>query len=259
MNMIFATVCIGEDRRSDTMHLLNDLRNLDCNVFVLTNINLHLDHFQFSNVIEKKIETSFWTDFQRFEIIKIAFEETKSDYVYYLDCDSRFIDFRIEKFNIQKFEKKISEIDFDVLCPLFLSQAKNQLEKPIEDEDKNKRGFTFGYEEVINFFKKNNNSYELDLNNQAPLETVLIFKRSENMQLYLSKLIDFSKILILEEIKNNRKQIAPACGFAMTMLKNVFNIKIVESPAVYHFFKGNFLKEVFPFNFKININEKLFD
>jgi predicted O-methyltransferase YrrM len=258
--MVFATVCIGEDRRSELMHLLNDIRNLECKIFVLTNIDLHLDHFQFFNVIEKKINTIQWNDFQRFEIIKFALSQIEEDeYVYYLDSDSRFIDCRIEKFDLLKFKKRLSAENFDIMCPLFLAQVKEQLVKPDENENKNIRGFTFGYEAVIEYFKKINNNYDSDVFNKAPLETLLIFKRSEKMIKYINELINFSRILIDEELKNARSIPAPACGFAMAMLKNIFEINIIESPLVYHFFKGNFLREVFPFNFKINTKERIFE
>lgn len=256
--MIFATVCVGENRRADLMHLLNDIRNLNCKIFVLTNINLNLEHFQFYNVIEKKINVNFWTDFQRFEIIKQAFEESEEDYVYYLDCDSRFVDFRLEKFDSVKFEKLLDGLDFDLMCPMFLSPAKEQIVKPKDDENKNIRNFTFGYEEIIRYFKKINKNYDLDVLNRTPLETLLIFKRSEKMISYIEELINFSKVLIEEDLKNNRKHLGAACGFAMAMFQNVFEIKLIESFLVYHFFKGNFLREVFPFNFKVDINQKVF-
>lgn len=259
VKMVFATVCIGQDRRAELMHLLNDIRNLDCKIFVLTNMDLNLNHFQFFNVIEKKINTNQWNDFQRFEIIEFALSQIEEgEYVYYLDSDSRFIDCRTEKFDLLKFKKRLSAENFDIMCPLFLAQVKDQLAKPDENEDKNIRGFKFGYEPVIEYFKKINNNYDADLFNKAPLETLLIFKRTEKMIQYLNELINFSHILIDQEFKNQRRLPAPACGFAMAMLKNVFEINIIESALVYHFFKGNFLKEVFPFNFKMDANEKVF-
>lgn len=257
--MTFATVCIGEERRSDLMHLLNDIRNIDHEIFVLTNIDLHLEHFQFSNVIVKKINTNYWTDFQRFEIIKKAMQESAHEYIYYLDCDSRFINFRSEKFDAILFEKLLSKLDFDIICPLFLTECRNQLMKPEKDENKNNRGFTFGYDSVIEYLKNKNKNYEIDIFNRAPLETLLIFKKSEKVENYLNELLNFSKILINEELQSGRKHIAPACGFAMAALQNVFNIKIIENSIVYHFFKGNFLREVFPFNFKINKEEVVFN
>lgn len=256
--MIFATVCIGEQRRPDLMHLLNDIRNIDHKIFVLTNIDLHLDHFQFSNVIQKKIDVDYWTDFQRFEIIKKALQEGGHEYVYYMDCDSRFINFRSEKFQAVAFEELLSKADFDIMCPLFLTECRNQLVKPTDDENKNNRGFTFGYDSVVNYLKSKNQNYEMDVLNKAPLETLLIFRKSDKIEDYLDELMNFSKILIKEEVRSGRKHIAPACGFAMAMLQNVFNIKIIENSIVYHFFKGNFLREVFPFNFKIDIEDKVF-
>ena len=47
----FTTVCIGEERRSETMNLLNDLRNLNFKTYILTNIDFDLEKYQFENVI----------------------------------------------------------------------------------------------------------------------------------------------------------------------------------------------------------------
>jgi len=101
--MIFVTVCIGEERRIDTMHLLNDLRNLDYKVYLLTNINFDLEKFQFYNVVILKSESDSWSDFDRFKVIKHALLNENDDYIYYLDCDSRFFNFRNEKFDKNKF------------------------------------------------------------------------------------------------------------------------------------------------------------
>jgi hypothetical protein len=257
--MIFVTVCIGEERRSDLMHLLNDLRNLDYNCFILTNLDLELDRFQFENAIVKKTNRKNWTDYQRFEIIKSSLEETNEKYIYWLDCDSRFVNFRNEKFDKEKFEATLDKFDFDMMCPFFLESVKNQLGEPEENENKSIRNFKFGYDSVNCYFKNINPNYEKDLELSSPLETCILFKRSEKLINYMDELINFSMILEKEDIKNKREHLACSCGFAMRMLQGTFDIKIIDSPVVHHFFKGNFLKEVFPFNFKIDKNMRILD
>ena len=128
--MIFVTICIGEERRNDTMHLLNDLRNLDYKVYLLTNIEFDIQKFQFYNVKIVKLDVDSWNDFQRFQIIKTAFLNETDEYVYYLDSDSRFFNFRNEKFDKEKFENLLSTIDFDIMCPWFLDPIKTQLIPP---------------------------------------------------------------------------------------------------------------------------------
>ena len=113
--MIFVTICIGEERRNDTMHLLNDLRNLDYKVYLLTNIEFDIQKFQFYNVKIVKLDVDSWNDFQRFQIIKTAFLNETDEYVYYLDSDSRFFNFRNEKFDKEKFENLLSTIDLSLI------------------------------------------------------------------------------------------------------------------------------------------------
>ena len=94
----FVTVCIGENRRMETMHLLNDIRNLNLPIYLLTNLDFELERFQFDNVITITNDVDHWTDYERFKVILKSLNDGY-DYVYYLDCDSRFIDFRKEKYN----------------------------------------------------------------------------------------------------------------------------------------------------------------
>ena len=81
-------------------HLLNDLRNLDYSCFLLTNLELNLENFQFYNVNIIKTETTFYHDFLRYELILNIFEHTNDSEIYYLDCDSRFFDFDKNDWNI---------------------------------------------------------------------------------------------------------------------------------------------------------------
>jgi hypothetical protein len=256
--MVFATVCIGEDRRSDTMHLLHDLRNLDYKVFLYTNIDFDFERFQFSNVHVIKTEEKVWNDFQRFIPIKTAFELTNDEFVYYLDCDSRFFNFRDEKFDKNKFEQLLVSKNFDIMSPHELDPVITQLNPPNPNEDKNIRQYHFGFESVIQYLKSKNLNYDNDVLRGSPLETVLLFRKSDKMILFLEELLNFSKLLIHEEEKIGRKHVAPGCGFAMRLLSGVYGLNIVINGIVCHFFKGNFLREVFPFNFKIWKEEKIF-
>lgn len=257
--MVFATVCIGEDRRSDTMHLLHDLRNLDYKVFLYTNIDFDFEKFQFSNIHVIKTEEQIWHDFQRFIAIKTAFELTNDEFVYYLDCDSRFFNFRDEKFDKTKFEQLIASKYFDIMTPHEMDPTFRQLGPPDPNEFKEIRQYHFGFDSVIEYFKSRNPNYEQDILKGSPLETVLLFRRSNNMMLFLEELLTFSKLLIYEEEKFERKHIAPGCGFAIRLLSGVYGLNIVVDNISCHFFKGNFLREVFPFNFKIRKQDKIFD
>lgn len=256
--MVYALVCFGEDRRIETMNLLNDLRNLNQKVFVLTNIDLHLNHFQFYNVVEVKTNTRDWTCFERFKIIKYAFDNSDDEFVYYLDSDSRFFDFREEKFDSNRFELLLKTIDFDIMCPSFLFAIKHQLEKPDLNENKNIRNFKFGYDNILNYLKLKSDKYYEIIENPTPLETVLIFRRSVKLYDYMNELIIFSNMLIIQDINNGRIHKACASGFAMAYFSYVYNIKIIENKISHHFFKGNFIKEVFPYNQKIDIKDNIF-
>lgn len=256
--MVFAVVCFGEDRRHETMHLLHDLRNLGQKVYLLTNIDMHLSHFQFNNVIELKSYEEKWNDFQRFLVIKYAFEHSGENYVYYLDSDSRFFNYRDEKFDMEKFYTLLDNTNFDVMSSCFLEPIKTQLVPPNPDENKDIRNFTFGHQSIIDYFKSKDPNYDTIINYKQPLETVLIFKRSEKMFSYINDMIETMHLLKSEDEKFGRKHLACACGFAMTYMSHVHNINIVTSKIVYHFFKGNFTKEVFPFNRQVNLTEKLF-
>lgn len=255
--MIFASVCIGEDRVTETLHLLNDLRNIDSSIYLLTDQDINYDFYQFSNVIPIKT-THAWTDFERFISIKKAFLETDAKYVYYVDSDSRFFNCYKEKFNEEKFINLLDTIDFDILSSWTLDPVRLQLEAPNPNENKEIRNYKFGFEPLIHFFKQKDPNCDSLLDTGSPLETVLIFKRSEKMIEYLNDLLEVRQILLQEEEKIDRKIKASACGFAMRMLQNAHNIKIVQNKIVYHFFKGNFLREVFPFNFKIDYNERTY-
>lgn len=255
--MIFAIISMGEDRRYETMHLLNDLRNLNHTVYLLSNIDFHLDHFQFNNVKLFKTSKNDWDDFERFHIIKRAIVDTE-DYVYYLDSDSRFFDLRNEKYSKLNFIDKLNSLDFDIMCSWWLDPIEKQLEKPDPEENKNIRNFKFGHDNIINYIKnKTSNYYDDIIKNPTPLESLLIFRKNNKILYFIDEMISIQNILIEEDTRINRIHKAAACGFAMGCMSNKYDIKIISNPLVYHYFKANFTKEVFPFNFNIDINEKI--
>jgi len=256
--MIFASVCIGSDRVTETLHLLNDIRNIDSKLFLLTDQNIDFNFYQFNNVVPIKTDNP-WTDFERFFAIKKAFEDTDSKYVYYVDSDSRFFNGRVEKYNEEKFLKLLDTIDFDIMSGWTLDPTKLQLEPPNLNENKDIRNFKFGFDELLNYFKAKDSNFDNLKELGTPLETVLIFKRSEKMLRYIDDLLYVRALLIKEETKIERKIKASACGFAMRMLQGAHNINIVQNKLVYHYFKGNFLREVFPFNFRIECHEKIYN
>lgn len=256
--MVFAIVCFGEERRYETMHLLHDLRNLGQKVYLLTNIDMRLSDFQFNNVIELKSGETQWNDFQRFIVIKYAFEHSGEEYVYYLDADSRFFDFRLEKFDNEKFHNLLDNTSFDIICSIFLDPIKTQMVTPNPNENKDIRNFTFGHDSIIDYFKLKDQNYTEIINQRQPLETVLIFRKSDKMTKFLNDMLEVMNLLIMEDKKIGRKHLACACGFAMTYISHVHKIEIISNKLVHHFFKGNFTKEVFLFNRPIQINERIF-
>ena len=104
---------------------------------------------------------------------------------------------------------------------------------------------------------KDQNYMEI-INQRQPLETVLIFRKSDKMTKFLNDMLEVMNLLIMEDKKIGRKHLACACGFAMTYISHVYKIEIISNKLVHHFFKGNFTKEVFLFNRPIQINEKIF-
>lgn len=256
--MIFATVCIGEDRRSDLYHLLNDLRNLSFKVYVLTNINIDTINFQFENIVIIKTDLNFYHDFYRYQLVKTIFENENTDYVYYLDCDARFIDFRNEKFNNEKFIKLIESKKFDILNAWMCDNVKLFFEKPDVNENKNIRQFKYGYEILKTWFEENYPNYNNLMHLNNTWEGHLIFKKSEKLNIFLTKIIDIGNLLIDADIANNRKEIACTSSALITLLSNLVGLDLKTDKITHHFFKCNFLREIFPFNFKIDKNEKIF-
>lgn len=248
---------MGEDRRHETMHILNDLRNLNHAVYLLSDIDFNLEHFQFYNVKLFKTDKKDWDDFERFHIIKKAMIDTE-DYVYYLDSDSRFFDLRNEKYNKINFINKLNSINFDIMCSWWLDPIEQQLEKPNPNENKNIRNFKFGHDSIINYIKnKLSDSYSNVIKNSTPLESLLIFRKSDKILDFIDEMINIQNLLREEDTKIGRIHKASACGFAMGCMKDKYNIDIISNPLVYHYFKANFIREVFPFNFTIDINEKI--
>jgi hypothetical protein len=254
--MIFAIISMCEDRRYETIHLLNDLRNLNHIVYLLSDIDFDLERFQFHKVKSFKTDKKDWDDFERFHIIKKAMMDT-DDYVYYLDSDSRFFDLRIQKYNKLNFIDKLNSINFDIMCSWWLDSIEKQLEKPDPNENKNIRNFKFGHNNIINYFKTKIVNYDTIIKNPTPLESLLIFRKSDKILQFINEMINIQNLLIQEDTNIGRIHKAAACGFAMGTMSNSYDIKIISNPLVYHYFKANFTREVFPFNFNIDINEKV--
>jgi len=256
--MVFTLVCFGSDRIYDTLHLLNDLRNINVTVYLLTDQEIDLTYYQFDNVFIIKTNSEY-NDFERFKIIETAFIKNPNvNYVYHLDCDSRLFDMREEKFNINNFISLLDLKSFDIMCSWFIDPIKTHLEKPNPNENKDIRNNKYGFDSVIDFFHRNVPNYDLVIQNSIPLETVLIFKRSDKLFSFISDMHLISDIIVNEEKKIGRKIKVSGCGFAMGLLGQKHQLNIISDEIVYHFFKGNFIREVFPFNFKIDKNKKIF-
>ena len=252
----FTTVCIGEERRSETMHLLNDLRNLNFKTYLLTNIHFDLEKYQLENVILIKNDVDYFTDFERFKVIKKALQDS-NDFVYYLDCDSRFFNFRDEKFDGQRFEKLLQNTSFDIMCSWIGDPIRNQLDKPNESENRSIRNFQFGHEKVIEYLNSKIPNLDNLLGMGSPLEGVLIFKNHPKLIDFCDELLEYYEILKQEDLKFGRNHIALGGGLALSLFSQSKGINLNMNPISHHFFKPNFEKELFPFNFKINKNEKI--
>jgi hypothetical protein len=259
--MVFATVAIGEERISTLLHLLNDMRNVGEKIYVLTNLEVDLDFYFFDNVVLVKTEKD-WSTFRELELIRDIFLTTDETVVYKLDLDSRLFDFRHEKYNKQKFAKLIDSINFDVLYSWSLGSAVNarwHLRPPEENENKDVRNYTYGHPEVISHLKKKLPCYEDLLDKESILESVLIFKRGENVINFLTEVAEVGELIETCDKKIGRKHWAHSSGFVMGMYADYFNINFVKSDLTYHYFKPNFLTEVFLWRWNMSKEVKLYN
>jgi hypothetical protein len=257
--IVFATVAIGKDRKDDLLHLLNDIRNLNQTIYVLTDIEIDLKYYQFNNVVLIK-GSEEWTCFKKFSLIKHIFETTEYDYVYYLDCDTRFFDFREEKFDYQLFEKTIQSINFDLLYSWGLGDTVNiqyHLRPPMEKENKNIRNHTRGHKKILSYLQDKLPNYEEVIKKETILEGTLVFKKTDNILRYLDELIYFGELLRLEDEAIGRKHKANGSGFALALFADFYNINLVKDYIVCHFFKANFLKEVMLWGMNMSVKEKV--
>lgn len=245
--MIFATVAIGENTRNDLMHLLNDIRNIDQRIYVYTDLEIDLNKFQFYNVTLIKTDQK-WTDFRRFELYNYIFKNTDENLIYYMDCDSRFFNFRHEKYDQTKFENLINSINFDIMSSWELGDVVNvkwHLQSPTEGENKFKRNYTHGHVELINYLKSRIHNYEDQLEKVVYLESVLLIKKSEKIISYFDELITIGELIKKCDENIGRHHVAHGCGFCMSLFSEKYDINIIKNFAVANFFKPNFLNEIF--------------
>ena len=238
------------------MHLLNDLRNLDFKTYLLTNIDFDLEKYQFENVVLIKNDVDFFTDFERFKVIKRALEDS-SEFVYYLDCDSRLLDFREEKFNKQKLERLLQNTNFDIMCSWIGDPIRSQLDKPSEMENKEIKNFQFGHEKVINFLNTKISNFKNYLDMGSPLEGILIFRNDPKIIEFCDDILEYYEVLKEEDLKFGRNHVALGGGLALRLFSENKGINLDMNSMSHHFFKPNFDKELFPFNFRINKDEKI--
>lgn len=258
--MVFATVAIGEDRKATLLHLLNDMRNIDEVIYVITNIDLDLKFYHFENVVLVKTSKD-WSTFRELELIKYIFDNTNEEIIYKLDLDSRFFDFREEKYDKQKFNSLISSLNFDVLYSWSLGNVVNvewHLRAPEENENKEVRNYTYGHPEVIAHLKERLNNYNELLTRESFLESVMIFKRSEKLLKFLDEVIYVGELIEKCDKSINRKHWAHSSGFVLSMFADKYNINFVKSEITYHYFKPNFLTEVFLWGWNMSKQIKLY-
>jgi hypothetical protein len=259
--MVFATVAIGEERRPTLLHLLNDMRNIGEKIYVLTNLEIDLDFYFFDNVVLVKT-TKDWSTFRELELIRDIFLTTNETVVYKLDLDSRLFDFRIEKYNKQKFSDLIDSINFDVLYSWSLGSAVNarwHLRPPEEGENKEVRNYTYGHLEVIEHLKNKLTNYDELLEKESILESVLIFKKSNSIISFLNEVIEVGELIEKNDKKIGRKHWAHSSGFVMGMFIDLFKLNFVKSELTYHYFKPNFLTEVFLWRWNMGKDIKIYN
>ena len=260
--IVFTITAKGEKIRGDLLHLLNDLRNLDLPVFVLTDLSIDLDYLRYDNVqlVECKKK---WSCFDKLTIAKHAFNNTDVDYVYSLDADSRFVNYRTEKFNKQSFLTLLDSISFDVLCSWDLGEKTNaewhlKSVDPNELREPGRRYYNYGFDSVIEFLRDDLPNYNKSIkesNPHLPLENVMIFKRSLKLFDYMDNLLKLNKIIVKEHSLCGRDT-GPVSGFAMALYVDKYDINIHISPIACQFFSPNFVNEMplwnsYPKNFNI--------
>ena len=248
--IVFAITAKGEKIRGDLLHLLNDLRNLDLPVFVLTDLSIDLDYLRYDNVQLVKCK-KIWSDFDKHVIVKHAFNHTDADYVYSLDADSRFINYRPEKFNKQSLLTLLDSISFDVLSSWDLGEKVNaewhlKPVDPNEHREPGKRYFNYGFDSVIEFLRADLPNYEKSIkesNPHLPLENVMIFRRSLKLFDYLDNLLKLNEIIVKESELCGRDT-GPNTGFAMALYVDKYDINIHISSIACQFFSPNFVNEM---------------
>tara|TARA_R110002167_G_scaffold56637_1_gene160751 strand:- start:1604 stop:2404 length:801 start_codon:yes stop_codon:yes gene_type:complete len=260
--IVFTITAKGEKIRGDLLHLLNDLRNLDLPVFVLTDLSIDLDYLRYDNVqlVECKKK---WSDFDKLTISKHAFNNTDAEYVYSLDADSRFVNYRPEKFNKQSFLTLLDSISFDVLCSWDLGEKTNaewhlRPVNPNEHRETGMRYYNYGFDSVIKFLRNDLPNYNKSIkesNPHLPLENAMIFKRSLKIFKYIDNLLKLNEIIVKEHNLCGRDT-GPVAGFALSLYKDKYNMNIHISPIACQFFSPNFVNEMplwnsYPKNFNI--------
>ena len=259
-DLVFCTVCIGESRLGDLLHLLNDMKNLNETIYVLTDINLNFfEKYEFYNVKFIQSKNSDWDCFAKFELIQHILNNTNSTYIYYLDCDSRLINCYNIKYNHNLFVNLLNNISFDIMTSWTLDSISQQLQEPDIHENKNIRNFKFGHPNLITYLKSKLINYNETIKLSGILEGILIFNNKDNqLYPYISEMLNIRNIIRTEDDKIQRTHKACASGFAFPLVSAMFNRHLEKNNIVYHFFKPNFTKEVFPFNWKIDVNANIF-
>jgi len=259
--MVYATVAIGSDRKSTLLHLLNDIRNIDEKIYVLTDIDLDLKFYHFDNV-ELVKTTKDWSTFRELELIKYIFTNTNEEIVYKIDLDSRLFNFRIEKYDKFKFSNLIKSINFDMLYSWSLGNVVNaewHLRPPENNENKEIRNYTYGHDKVVSHLKTKLFNYDELLKKESILESVLIFKKSDRVLNFLDDLIYVGNLIEMCDKEIGRKHWAHSSGFLIGMLSDYHNINMVKSEITYHYFKPNFLTEVFLWGWNMDKNKKIYN
>jgi hypothetical protein len=250
-DIIFSIVAKGKERKADLLHLLNDLRNLKFKVYVLTDLDIDFKYYLFNNVTIVK-DTNTWSCFDRYKITNHVFDVTDTSYVYNIDCDCRFTDYRNIPYNRYKFIDLLDSINFDILFSWDLGEPTGpEWHLRSVDEDEYRpippiRYYNYGFDSVIEFLKQDLPNYKQSLKETSPacpLESVLIFRRSNQVQNFILNLQKLGDMILVEHKKCGRIS-GPVSSFAMALYVDKYNINMLQSPIVCHHFWSNFLNEI---------------
>jgi predicted RNase H-like HicB family nuclease len=112
---------------------------------------------------------------------------------------------------------------------------------------------------IIEHLKNKLTNYDELLEKESILESVLIFKKSNSIISFLNEVIEVGELIEKNDKKIGRKHWAHSSGFVMGMFIDLFKLNFVKSELTYHYFKPNFLTEVFLWRWNMGKDIKIYN